>query len=108
MEMSASESNQRRLNEAKQFKITLTWVPGHRDIPGNCEADEFARLGTTLQVPAELECVGMPLATCKLGIRLNAVERTNQRWANGLTCRITRQICPSLNQKRTNVHSIVF
>jgi ribonuclease HI len=76
------------LNEmAKQFKIRLIWVPGHRNILGNCRADQLARLGTTLQVPARLECVGVPLATCKLEIGLKAVNETNKEWARGLTYR---------------------
>lgn len=91
------------LNEmAKQFDIRLIWVPGHRDIPGNCKADELARLGTTLQVPTELECVGMPLETCKLNLRICSATETNQRWAHGWTCETTRQIWPSLDQGRTS------
>ncbi|XP_070854745.1 uncharacterized protein [Drosophila suzukii] len=33
---------------ALQFKIYLIWVPGHRNITGNCIADELARHGTTV------------------------------------------------------------
>lgn len=90
------------LNEmAKQFKIRLIWVPGHRDIPGNCRADELARLGTTLQVPARLECVGTPLSTCKLKLRLDAVKETNEKWARIPTCRVTRMVWPCLDLHRT-------
>jgi len=31
---------------ASQFTISLIWIPGHRDIVGNCIADELARQGT--------------------------------------------------------------
>jgi len=31
---------------ASQFTISLTWVPGHQDIVGNCIAVELARQGT--------------------------------------------------------------
>jgi ribonuclease HI len=90
------------LNEmAKQFKIRLIWVPGHSDIPGNCRADQLARLGTTLQVPARLECVGTPLATCKLPLKLEAVNKTNIEWARIPTCRITRMVWPCLDLSRT-------
>ncbi|KAL7723310.1 hypothetical protein ACLKA6_014917 [Drosophila palustris] len=32
---------------AEFFEICLIWVPGHKDIPGNCIADELVRRGTT-------------------------------------------------------------
>ena len=54
---------------AKQFEIHLIWVPEHRNNPGNCQADELASLGTTLQVPPELACIGTPLSTCKIQLR---------------------------------------
>jgi len=54
---------------ANQFTISLIWVPGHRDIVGNCIADELARQGTTKPLRPGEENVGMPMATCKLNIK---------------------------------------
>lgn len=90
------------LNEmAQQFDIHLIWVPGHRDIPGNCRADELARLGSTLRVPARLESVGMPLATCKLFLREKADREANDRWTQGRDCVHARQMWPRLDTKRS-------
>jgi len=48
------------LNEmATHQRINLIWA-GHRNIEGNCIADELARQGTT----ADKNTVGMPMATC--------------------------------------------
>ncbi|XP_036341061.1 uncharacterized protein LOC118750446 [Rhagoletis pomonella] len=39
----------RTLNELARSHFTrVVWVPGHREIPGNCVADELARKGTLL------------------------------------------------------------
>ena len=35
---------------ATQMNICLYWVPGQRDITGNCKADEFAREGNTTEL----------------------------------------------------------
>lgn len=35
------------------FTINVQWVPGHNDIPGNCQTDELARAGKTLQLDSE-------------------------------------------------------
>jgi len=45
---------------ANQFTISFIWVPGHRDIVGNCIADELARQGTTKPLLPGEENVGMP------------------------------------------------
>jgi len=51
----------RSLHEmANQFTISLLWVPGHRDIVGNCIADELARQGTIKPLLPGMENVGMP------------------------------------------------
>ena len=87
---------------AEQFDIHLIWVPGHRDIPGNCKADELARLGTTLHAPGELEHVGMTVATCKLLLRNSALTATNGRWSLVGKCVHSKLMWPCLNWKRTN------
>lgn len=46
----------------------------HRIIPGNCIADELARLGTTLKIPGFHETVGMSLASYKLLLRQNTIN----------------------------------
>jgi len=39
------------LNEmAAHLRINLIWVPGHRNIEGNCIADELASQGTTADI----------------------------------------------------------
>ncbi len=54
------------LNEmAESFRLTIIWVPGHRDIEGNCRADELARLGTKLIDEYIDNDIGIPLQTCK-------------------------------------------
>ena len=85
----------------EQFNIHLCWVPGHRDIPGNCRADELARQGTTLRILSDRQSLGMPLATCKHLLKLNAISKTNLRWENVSTCLISRQIWPRLDHKRS-------
>lgn len=37
------------------FTLNLQWVPGHSDIPGNCEANDLGRTSTTLQLDSEKE-----------------------------------------------------
>ena len=74
----------RSLNEmAEQFKIHLIWMPGHRDIPGNCRADELARLGTTLHV------------------KRRAFSTAKDRWSMGLDGFKSKLVWPRLNMRRT-------
>ena len=83
----------------EQFNIHLCWVPGHRGIPGNYRADELARQGTTLRILPDRQSLGMPLATCKHLLKLNAISKTNLRWENGSTCYISRQIWAMVDHK---------
>ena len=94
-------SCRRSLNEmAQQFDIHRIWVPGHRNIPGNCKADELARLGTTLRTPTNQVPVGMPLATCKLILRDRAIAIAQDRWVSVQGCVHSRQIWPKYNITR--------
>jgi len=49
---------------ATHLKINLIWVPGHRNIEGNCIADELARQRTTADILRDKDTVGMPMVTC--------------------------------------------
>lgn len=83
------------------FTINLLWVPGHRNIKGNCKADELARLGTMLPICPEKENIHMPIATCKLLINNYTTDSANTRWKQSTTCVTSRQTWPELNMGRT-------
>lgn len=84
-----------------QHNLHLCWVPGHRDIPGNCKADELARFGTTEQVSPDKQLLGMPIATCRLSIHDTTITSTNKRWSEGNTSSKARLVWPMLDYKRT-------
>ncbi|XP_070855359.1 uncharacterized protein [Drosophila suzukii] len=67
---------------ALQFKIYLIWVPGHRNITGNCIADELAGHGTTVPLLPDKENIGMPMATCKLNIRNQYKKLASLAWTH--------------------------
>jgi len=87
---------------AIQFTISLIWAPGHRDIVGNCIADELARQGTIKPLLPEKENVGMPMATCKLNIKNYFNKLANTHWQNAPQCRISHQTWPVINNKKTS------
>ncbi|XP_044248759.1 uncharacterized protein [Drosophila takahashii] len=79
------------LNEmATHLRISLIWVPGHRNIEGNCIADELARQGTTTDILRDKDTVGMPIATCKLLLKQRLYTLSNNRWNTIPTCHTSR------------------
>jgi len=87
---------------ARQFTISLIWVPGHRDIVGNCIADELARQGTIMPLLPGKEKVGMPMATCKLNLKNYFNKLANTHWQNAPQWRISHQTWPLINNKRAS------
>ena len=59
---------------ATHYRIHLIWVHGHRDIEGNCKADELARIGTTAEILKDDDTIGIPLTTCKMRINQNIIK----------------------------------
>jgi len=90
------------LNEmAYHLRINLIWVPGHRNIEGNCIADERARQGTTADMLRDKDTAGMPMATCKLLLRQRLYTLSNNRWNSISTYYNSRLTWPNYNSKRT-------
>jgi len=65
---------------ATHLRINLIWVPGHRNIKGNCIAVEQARQGKTADILRGKDTGGMPMATCKLHLRERLYTLSNNRW----------------------------
>lgn len=90
------------LNElATRCKVNLVWVPGHRDIPGNCMADELAKAGSALPEASIKLTPGVPLATQRLLLHKAITRLANARWLSENTCISSRQIWPQLDRRRT-------
>ncbi|EDW25896.1 GL14383 [Drosophila persimilis] len=52
------------LEMAQKLAISLIWVPGHRDIEGNCIADELPRYSTTTPNLRDKDDIFMRMALC--------------------------------------------
>ena len=62
--------------------ICSTWMPGHKDIPGNCRADDLTGRVTTIELSDEIPTFGIPLSTYRLIIDNAIVKLVNSgRWA---------------------------
>ena len=64
---------------ATEMIICLCWVPGHRDIPGNCKADELAMEGTTTELQSLHNDYGIPITTLKLKFEKESIKEANLR-----------------------------
>lgn len=83
-----------------RHKVTLHWVPGHRNIEGNELADELARRGSALHASLA-EDVPIPISAVKRGISLHFLSEANSRWKNLTTCAVSRQVWPCYNKNKT-------
>lgn len=90
------------LNElATKVRVNVVWVPGHRDITGNCMADELARAGTKLAAISANTIPGAPIAERRSLLRKEILRLTNLRWREERSCTSSRQVWPELNLRRT-------
>ena len=72
--------------------VSLVWVPGHGDIPGNCRADELARAVALLPEFSSFE----------LNIERKFVWDANLFWVNEDSYSIARFTWPLMDKRRTN------
>jgi len=84
-----------------QFTISLIWVPGHRDIVGNCIADKLAGQGTIKPLLPGKEN-GMPMTTCKLNIKNLFNKLAITHWQNAPQYRFSNKTWPVINNRKTS------
>ena len=70
------------------MNICLCWVPGHRDIPRHCKADELARECTTTELQSLHNDYGIPIGTLKLKLKFEeeSIKEANLMWLNTSVC----------------------
>jgi hypothetical protein len=63
---------------SKSNKVTLMWIHGHQEIPGNEEADRLAKEGA-VEVPPD-QFAAIPFTICKNLIKKHLEQRHQARW----------------------------
>ena len=83
------------LIETYGVEITMQWIPGHSDIPGNDIADTLAKTGSRQEQPS----TKTTYETVKQIIRSNFKEEWLNEWAMGTTGRVLFQhmTTPNIN-----------
>ena len=84
-----------RLITSHDIKITMQWIPGHSNTPGNDKADRLAKKGSTQEQPI----TATTLHTAKQILMTTNKEIWLNRWAMGNTGRdvYTHMASPNLN-----------
>jgi ribonuclease HI len=67
---------------AGQNEVTLAWVPGHCDIPGNEEADRLARQASGLPLHGPESALGIPKCSVREAIRAWTMKQHLCTWRN--------------------------
>jgi len=80
-------------------RITLLWVPGHRDIEGNEKADELAKRGSGLDSSTE-ELVYVPMNIAKRVVFTQFLLRASSRWKNSTKGKIAQKTWPTFDRNR--------
>ena len=84
-----------KLHNQNDVEISIQWIPGHCDIPGNDRADKLARQGTSKTQHNEQ----VSYATSKQIVQTKSRKIWHDRWARGNTGRIYYQHQQTPNQK---------
>ena len=77
------------------INLTLQWIPGHVNIPGNERADTLAKRGASMEQPTK----PVPYSTAKSIIQQTSRAKWMKEWTEGKTGRSLHQYMPKPNAK---------
>jgi len=83
-----------------QLTISVIWVPGHREIVGNCIADDLARQGTTMPPRKGERRHAHGILQAEYKKKNNLKKLANIHWQNAPQCRTFHQTWSVINNKK--------
>jgi ribonuclease HI len=92
---------QEALSWLRESKVKLCWVPGHRNVEGNEEADKLAKLASTRDNVAAEDSPLPQLKSQKEIIDEIILEKQKSEWRNREDCIISRRLWPEVNKEKS-------
>ena len=81
--------------------VTLRWVPGHFEVPGNERADALAREGSSRPPYGPEPLVPVPYSSLKRTIGAWIQMKHNRAWTDGTVGAVTRLVLPATDRNLT-------
>ena len=86
---------------AKRYDVSITWLPGHWYIPGNCRSNELTRMGMSIELSDEFLTLGIPLGICGFITDNLIADLVNSGLVASEKGRTAQKIWSRLDRRRT-------